>query len=252
MLRDVLTLGDKIDIRHLDQFKRPAHNSKTYVSQLIDFVDFDVIHIATPISNSTPIILNIGESYNLCFYTSSGLYQCDCVVLKNHREGNIIVVTVRIVTNLEKYQRRQYYRLECIHDIEYRVITREEEILEKKVSLGDFSSNEERTEFRKRLDQLQNERITGSVIDISGGGTRFNSGISHNQGDKIKIKLDIVIGAGLKKMVLGADIVSSGKLPNRTGVFEHRAEFNDISKRDREDLIKYIFEQERRRRKNEK
>ncbi|HCM12943.1 MAG TPA: flagellar brake protein, partial [Lachnospiraceae bacterium] len=36
------------------------------------------------------------------------------------------------------------------------------------------------------------------------------------------------------------------------GVYEYRVEFKNIRKRDREDLIKYIFEQERRRRKNEK
>jgi c-di-GMP-binding flagellar brake protein YcgR len=252
MLREVLTLGDKIDIKHLDKSGKPAHNARTHVSQLIDFADFDVLHIATPISNSTPVILNVGEYYNLCFYTKKGLYQCNGVILSNHRENNIIVAVVRITTNLEKYQRRQYYRLECIIDTQYRVITREEEILEKKLKTEDFRSNEERSECRKRLNQLAREWIPASITDISGGGTRFNSEVSHNQGDKLQIKLELLIGNELRIMTLGADVISSGRIFNRTGVYEHRVEFNDIIKKDREELIKYIFEQERQRRRNAK
>jgi c-di-GMP-binding flagellar brake protein YcgR len=64
--------------------------------------------------------------------------------------------------------------------------------------------------------------------------------------------MEIQIGNDLRKMLLGADIVSSGRIINRLGVYEHRAEFNDITQKDREALIKYIFEQERRRRRNDK
>jgi c-di-GMP-binding flagellar brake protein YcgR len=252
MLQDILTIGDKIDIKHLDRFGRPAHNAKTFVSQLIDFVDFDVIHIAAPITSSTPIILNVGEGYKLCFYTNKGLYQCNCVILSNRRENNIIVAVVRITSNLEKYQRRQYYRLECIIDMEYRVITSEEELLEKKFQMEDFASGDERTQYRKILTRLQNEWVLASITDISGGGARFNSEVLHNHGDKLQIKLDLRLGSELRKMVLGAIVISSGSIENRTGVYEHRVEFNNIMKKDREDLIKYIFEQERRRRKNEK
>lgn len=252
MLQEVLSLGDKIDIKHLDKFGRPAHNARTYASQLIDFVDSDVIHISTPISNSTPVILNVGEYYSLCFFSGKGMYQCNCVVLKNYRENNIIISVVRITTNLEKFQRRQYYRLECILDMEYHVVTKEEEILDKKLLNEDFKDNKERAECRKKLIQLQSEWIPASIIDLSGGGTRFNSEAALNQGDRVKIKMDIVFGAQLKNMILGANVISSGKIMNKTGVYEHRVEFNDITKKDREDLIKYVFEQERRRRNNEK
>lgn len=249
MLQDVLTLGDKIDIRRLDRNGKPADNARTYVSQLVDFIDKDVIYIASPIMNSALIILNTGESYNLCFYTGRGLYQCSCVVLSNYKENNTVIAVVRITSNLEKVQRRQYYRLECIIDIEYHVITGEEETLERKIRLNEFESSAKRTEYMNKLSEIKEVWLPASMIDISGGGTRFNSNTILNQDDKILIRLDLTIGAALKRMVLEAEVISSGKIINRVGVYEHRAEFKDINKKDREDLIKYIFEQERRRRK---
>lgn len=252
MLRDILTVGDKIDIKPIDKNGKPVTNARTFVSQLVDFVDFDVINIAVPIVYGKAIILGVGENYNLCFYSNKGLYQCNCVVLSNHKENNTIVSVVRLTTNLEKFQRRQYFRLECLLEMEYRVMTPEEEILTRKLLAENFKTPEERTACRKRLSQIENQWIQAAITDISGGGARFNSSQEHSHGDRLRIKLDLVIGNDLKKMVLVADVVSSSRIMNRIGFYEHRVAFNDIIQKDREDLIKYIFEQERKRRKNDK
>lgn len=252
MLRDVLAIGDKIDIKRMDQNGKPLFGVKNMVSQLVDFIDMDIISIATPIVSGRIYLLEVGGNYILCFYSSKGLYQCNCTVLKNYKENNTIIAVVRITSNLEKYQRRQYFRLECIHEIEYRIITKEEELLERKLRNDDFRNADERAECRKRLSLLSNSWIQAAFTDLSGGGARLNSEQQHNQGDKILIKFDFVIGSELKKMILGADLISSNRMMNRTGMYEHRVEFNDIMQKDRETLIKYIFEQERKRRRNDK
>jgi c-di-GMP-binding flagellar brake protein YcgR len=252
MLNKILSLGDKIDIKRLDSNGRIVKSMKTFVSQLVDFVDFDVINIATPIVYGKTILLDVGDKFNLCFYSSIGLYQCNCIILSNHKENNTMVSVVRITSNLEKFQRRQYYRLECIHDITYRIITIEEEILMKKLKEEDFQSVEERNEYRRRLSQYDKAWIQAAIIDLSGGGARFNSNELHNQGEKILMKLDFNISGELKKMQLSAVIITSNKIMNRIGAYEHRVEFQNILQKDREDLIKYIFEQERKRRRNDK
>jgi c-di-GMP-binding flagellar brake protein YcgR len=251
MLRDVLSLGDKIDIRLLDHNGRP-HNGRTLVSQLVDFVDLDVINIAAPIVYGKTILLHVGESYNLCFYTEKGLYQCNCVLLSNHKDSRTVISMVRIVTNLEKFQRRQYFRLECILDIEYRIITIEEEMLERKMTSGDFGSEDERTDCETKLKQFEREWINAVITDISGGGARFNSAQQHNPGEKVRIKLGVISSGDMKGMILNARIVTSDKILTKFGSFEHRVEFADIMQRDRETLIRYIFEQERKRRRNDK
>lgn len=252
MLREILTIGDKIDVRQIDNFGSQMHNVKTYVSQLLDFVDSDVISIATPMGNNKMIMLDVGENYQLCFYANKGLYQCNCVVMKYYKEKNMVIAITRLTSDLEKFQRRQYYRLECIHEIEYRIITKEEEILDNRIRLDNFQNTDERSECRKRIIQLSKEWQKASITDLSGGGARFNSYYMHQSGDNVRLKLDFIISGELKKLLLGAEIIYSNKLINQSGAYEHRAEFKDIGKKDREDLIKYIFEQERRRRRNDK
>ena len=47
-------------------------------------------------------------------------------------------------------------------------------------------------------------------------------------------------------------IISTREVPNKKHTYEHRVKFEDISSKERELLIKFIFEEERRYRKNEK
>jgi c-di-GMP-binding flagellar brake protein YcgR len=250
MLRDVLSLGDKIDIRLLDQNGKP-YNGRTLVSQLIDFVDLDVINIAAPIAYGKTILLQAGESYNLCFYTMKGLYQCNCVLLNNSKDNNTVISTVRIITNLEKFQRRQYFRLECLLDIEYRVITKEEERLEQNLVSGEYKNEEERIEIEKKLKSFDLTWNKAVMTDLSGGGARFNSMQQLNLEDKLRIKFAYVYTGDKKNMLLNAHVISTDKILTKSGAYEHRVEFIDIKQKDREALIKYIFEQERKRRKND-
>jgi c-di-GMP-binding flagellar brake protein YcgR len=249
MLREVLTLGDKIDIKLLDRNGKSVRDAKTLVSKLMDFLDTDVISITTPFANGRTIPLEVGEYYNLCFYTDKGLYQCRGVALNNHREDKSIMSVMRITSSLEKYQRRQYFRLECIQDIVYRIITEEEEQLEQKLIMNAFGDSEVLSELRTRLMELNRDWIRGSMTDLSGGGAKFTSDRQHNVGEKIQMKLKLTAFEEKKEIMVDAAIIYSGDIINRRDIFEHRVEFTNISRKDREELIRYIFEQERKRRK---
>ena len=252
MLREILSLGDKIEIKNLDHNGKPAAHGRTYVSQLIDFADLDVIQIAAPIVYGKTILLQVGESYNLCFYTDKGLYQCNCVALSSLKENRTIINIVRITSNLEKYQRRQYFRLECIHEVIYRIITKEEEILGRKMANEDFQNPEERMECKSRLVELNKAWVKGAITDLSGGGARFNSELQHAPGDKLYLDLDFISTGDVKKFIQKANVISSERIPARLGVYEHRVEFIDITQKERETLIRFIFEQERKRRRYDK
>ncbi len=252
MLSDILTVGDKIDVKQLEFIEGSARTSKTYVSQLLDIDDEKTISIAMPHANGLMYVLEKEAKYKLFFYTSKGLYQCTCVLEGIYKENNAIIASVKTITELEKIQRRQYYRLECIHEIDYRLLTQEEQLLEERLAGNKLMNTEEKAEIRRRLSQYEQTWQKASITDLSGGGMKFNSEVRHKPGDKLRIRLDFIIGNELKKMILGAVIISSEKLENRNDKFEHRAEFVEIGKADREDLIKYIFEQDRRRRRNNK
>jgi c-di-GMP-binding flagellar brake protein YcgR len=250
-MQNILNIGDKVDVVRIDKNGKVLHPDKVYASQLMDFIDDKTICIIMPLYAGNTIMLNPGEKYKLTFYTSKGLFQCNCVMLSPYREDSAIIAALKILTSLERIQRRQYYRLECVLDIEYRQVTQlEMEIIdtlarEKLVNDGD------KAEAQRVLSQLSNTWLNASITDLSGGGARFNSYEPLNPGDKVKIKLNFVTGGELKKLLLGANVIASEKLLNHTEKYEHRVAFTDIGKADREDLIKFVFEQERKRRKNQ-
>lgn len=252
MLSEIVNIGDKIELKQLDNRGELMKSSKTYVSQMIDYVEDNIITIATPIKNGVTVILEREAGYRLYFYTNKGLYQCDCTMLQTYRENNMVLAAVKIISEPKKIQRRQYYRLECVQEIQYRVVTEEERRLEERLANGKFADSDEKAEISKKLSDFNKKWNYGSIIDLSGGGCRFNSDEQLKPGDRIRIRLELMTKKGLKKLDIFADTISSLKIIDRVGYYEHRAEFYNITEKDREDLIKYIFEQERRLRKNDK
>lgn len=252
MLREIVSIGDKIEIKQLDQKGELIKSSKTYVSQLVDFAEDDKISIATPIKNGMVILLEKWGNYRLYFYTVKGLFQCDCTMIQTYRENKTVLALVKVTSIPEKIQRRQYYRLECVHEIEYRLITEEETKLEEKLIMDRFLHPDEKANIRKRLAELNKVWTKAVITDLSGGGCRYNSEQQLASGNRVRIRFDFIIKNELKKMDIIADIIASHKMIDRVGLYEHRVEFYNITKNDREYLIKYIFEQERRLRRNDK
>lgn len=252
MLQGIVQIGDKIELKQLDPGGKLIKSSKTYVSQVVDFIDEETISIASPIKNGLLVIPERWINYRLYFYTTKGLYQCDSTVLKIYRENNMVMAQVKLTSELMKIQRRQYFRLECVKDIDYRLITDEEAKLEERLINRNYENDEEKAEIIKKLAEINKNWIHASMIDVSGGGCRFTSSEKLEPGSKIKVKLEYEFKDNIKTLNTSAEIIASQKIYDRSGFYEHRVEFTDINWNDREELIKYIFEQERRRRKNMK
>lgn len=245
MLQDILSIGDKIDVKKLDHMGRPIKDFVTSVSQILDFKDNDSLNIAMPMVGSKIIPMELDAQYHLCFYTSKGLYQCSCIVTGRYREEHMVAATVKITSALEKHQRRQYYRVECMIDIEYRVITKEEMVLEALLLANNFSTSKIKQECQNRLQEYDKSYYHGVIVDISGGGIRFTSEHSHSKGDKLIIKFEIASAKGINKYRLQANVINSNKIHNKINTYEHRIEFSDIDQKEREEIIRFIFEQER-------
>ena len=88
------------------------------------------------------------------------------------------------------------------------MVTKEEQILEKRMASGDFQEEEEKNKNSERLKQLQEEWIAASITDISGGGARFNSAVQHEPGDKIRIKLNFVANTEKNDKIFHANVIT--------------------------------------------
>lgn len=252
MVSDIVSIGDKLELKSIRFSAKEIENEKVYKSQVLDFIDEDTASILMPIEGGRVIPLTIGDKYNLCFYTKKGLYQCKSVITDRSRINNVFVLTVQFTSELEKYQRRQYYRLKYLLEFKYSIITDMEISIMNKLRNNNAKQEEEKQAFLDTLDSIKKEILSGTILDISGGGARFVSGHNHEHGIMIQMLLDFDNGLGAKSFQIQAIIVSSDKMINRQGFYEHRVQFIDMTKEEREAIIKFIFEEERRQRKKEK
>ena len=90
------------------------------------------------------------------------------------------------------------------------------------------------------------------IVDISGGGIRFVGKYAYEPESLICCKYNLATDGRVKEYTLVAKILTVRELEDRPGIYEHRAQYINIDTADREEIIRFIFEEERKYRKREK
>ena len=240
MLSDYIVPGNRVEIQAVERVK-PANKTegkKVYISQVREILNDDQIELLMPMEKSKLILLPVNVEFDLYFYTTNGLYQCFATVIDRYKDNNQYVLLLELNTNLRKFQRREYYRLSCALEMSSRPLEKEEkEAMDKNSDLY-------------LVPGLPLKRSV--VVDISGGGIRFISSHKYEPDGLIYCKYNLIIDGAAKEYTLISKVLNVRELDNRPGVFEHRAQYVDIDTYEREEIIKFIFEEERKHRKREK
>lgn len=240
MMDILISEGDKIDFRDIltEEQVNDGVSPNVYVSQVLDFTENGNLMVAMPMKRANLVPLSKGQQYEVFFYTQKGLYQSIAVIVDRFKSGTLYSMEISLMSELQKYQRRQYYRLEKSISVKYAAISEEE--------YNTFLN--ERT-APPRL-QTAVDFSDGTSLDISGGGLRFAGNKKIDKAQKLVVQFDIVSASRPIRYCLPAKVIMSFEMTDRVGRFEHRIEFAGISRESREVLIKYIFEEERKMRKN--
>ena len=234
----LLKTGDKIefyDIISADD-KAAGVKPRTYVSQIFEFTPNGNMNVAMPISKGQLVPLSKGKRFDTFFYTSKGVFQCRCLIVDRHKSDNLYTLEISMQNELKKYQRRKYFRLEKMMNVYYVELDNE-----------DYMSILETHRFPEGLKSLD-MFCEGTSLDISGGGMRFVGKKLVDTGKMVLIMFDVTDNGKNKKIRLPASVILSFKPPGRAGIYEHRIEFENITREYRELLIRYIFEEERKKR----
>lgn len=253
MANDIIQIGCKIEMRAADKRSLAVTESEPdlYISQLLQWSDMNVASIAVPSFKGHLVPLRVDGIYELQFVTRGGLYRCRGQILKrNKTAGNIATAEIKIISALEKYQRRQFYRMNCIMSMNYSVLTEVQRELykEKKKCL----SLEQKLLIEKKLENQEMEFQKAIVLDISGGGMRFNSAVQQETGDVCLLQPALPEVVRKRIPFLFGRIISSRRIPNREPItFDNRVEFVEISPSEQEQIITFIFKEERDKRKRE-
>ena len=248
-MSNLMETGTKLElkkIRHIDSALEVS-----YVSRFLYQKSVDEAVIEMPLKTGQIIPLEPDEWYQICFYTKKGLYQCQGQVISRHYEDSLPVAVVKFRSEFEKLQRRQYYRMESLLQMEFRIVSEDE--LEQML----FEKENAYRQIVKKEGADVGEQsswgrfYSGITLDISGGGVRFNSEHEAAPGDYIALKIAFMTENARQLQILFAKVLTVLPVQNRIGLYEHRVEFTAISNMERESIIRYIFLEERKRRKRE-
>ena len=243
----IIEVGNKIDIRIVNQIE----NAKTtgepphiYKSKLLDFFENGDIEISMPSENGQIRLLPLGLRYELVFYTKSGLYRGYGEVKERYKTDNRFMLRVALHTPLNKYQRREYYRLNCAMEAAFYIINKEIAMLEH--------TDEIETALRES-EEAAGEKMSAYVRDISGGGMRFVTDVELPEDSYILVYIRLGEKAQDAVYPIVGRVISSGKVEDVTPAkYEQRVEFILKDSRVREDIIRFIFKEERKARRNRK
>lgn len=243
---EVINPGDKIDIRLTQQLEQAPENgrfSKLYRSKVLDIMENGNIVISMPSEAGKLILLPLGVRLEFMFYSMGSLYRATGQVLERYKKENMYMLEVELKTRLEKFQRREYYRYSCILDMTYYLITEEEAKMEAA----------EAVYVRIQDDGFEERECSGRIVDLSGGGTRFSTDKELKPGQNILLWLHLKNEHLDKRYYIIGNVISCIRLENMAEKrFEIRVKFVLKDDKIREEIIRYIFEEERRTRQREK
>ncbi|MBQ9989713.1 MAG: flagellar brake protein [Lachnospiraceae bacterium] len=222
--------GQKIEMRHkVRSSPKDGQPAKVHISQIYDILEDDTIEVLMPIEHSQLTLLPLNAVYTLVVYTHTGVYQCDTKVTGRYKKARVYLISLELVSQIKKYQRREYYRYSCNLPIFSRLLTEKE--------------------METRIWDVGNEGAEGDMLDLGGGGVRFITAQQYEKGDLILCRFTLSFPTGEQEyQILGTvlSIVTAGKYENK---FEVRVQFEEITNLTREEIIQFIFEDERRQKK---
>ena len=235
MLTKYVLPGEKVELQTIEQsILGAASNKKAYTSKIFDILDEEQFEILMPMEQMKMILLPVDGIYDMCFYTKNGLYQSNVRIVDRYKSNNIFILLCELTTPLRKYQRREYYRFSCILEMQARLLDEEE-----------LAAADKNQIYYK--EGLQTQK--GTIVDISGGGVRFVTKEYHYEvGDTIYLTYQLPLKNRMKTYEIAGKVLAMRKIPEKQGEYEHRLQYINIEKTDREEIIRYIFEEERRNR----
>lgn len=203
---------------------------KSYHSTVYEILSEYTLKIIIPKINNELIFVHINEEYDVHFYCETGVYKSLAKIIDSYMLDDCIYLLLKLLREPYKYQRREFYRCKCLIDMKSCNLT-EKEILNIQ-SMSDFKIYQ------------RNSLNSCVILDISGGGIRFISQQKYEVDRLIYCVFEILKDKQREKIELAGRVLSVKELKNKIGSFEHRIKYYKINERQRDKIIKFIFENE--------
>jgi len=240
MLSKFISPGDKIEMQRVERLKGAdaEESRRVYLSSVHEIIAQDQMEVIMPMEKTKLILLPVDTEYDITIYGQTGLFQCFARVVDRYKSNNVYILALELTSNLRKHQRREYYRFSC--------------------ALEMCSRNLEEEEI-KAIDEKRPYVLTPGlpikrsvIVDISGGGLRFLSTQKYEPDSMIYCSYYLLKKGEKKQIEVVGKVLTVNELENRKGTYEHRVQYVNVDVDTREQIIQFIFEEERKNIKRER
>lgn len=233
-LTEVARPGEKIELMSKERvIVGHGGQRKVYISKIYDIMDDDEFEILMPMEGTKLVLLPVDGEYQVCFYSPKGLYTCFVRIADRYKDNNVYILLCEPTSGIGKFQRREYYRFNTSLPIACRELLKEEE---KAIEDKNF----------RAMPGLPLKK--GITNDISGGGVRFTSETKFEVGAGVLVVFTLNYQGKETEYQLAGVVLASKARDSQPQTYEHRVMFTWIGNNQREEIIRYIFEEERKNR----
>ncbi len=248
MKKDVLKIGDKVEIRivmEVAQERKTGVAARVFKSQLLDIKENGDLELAMPFSGDRIVLLPLELRYEFVFIgKETVMYKAEGQIAERYKSENRFMIRVRLSTELEKIQRRAFFRLECSMDVYFWKISEEQMLLPSTDAIV-LALQEE--------DAFTNGKIKARTIDISGGGARFQTEYPLEEGQCLLMCINLQSDERDEQITVPGRVLTSEKIqtPHHTA-YRSRVMFVNSDKKVNEAIVRFVFSEERKYRKSGK
>lgn len=229
-MEEIISIGNRVDMELLIDglVEQDSDRRRTLTSKVMDMPRPNQVRVAMPFYDGRMVPLSIGDQYLLYFLTEKGIYSSEFTVVERMRDGNLYMADMEMMKGLAKIQRREFFRHDCRINAGYRIVTENE--------------MDELTE-----DEYMEISWNPCVIrDISGGGVRMFSNTKEQAHQFIQLRMLLMINGEQKEFLPYGKLIHCEPNPNKPDQYELRVEYENMGERDRDQIIRYVFSEERK------
>ncbi len=207
-----LQVGEKIQVQYTDA----NNNVHEYSSQVVEFYSNGMLDILIPLYKNQIVYFRNDAKLKIVVPKGEAVFEFQTQIAEK-QFGKIPLLRLQVSGQVNKIQRRNYFRLKVIKELEGRTV-----INLKERKFGD--------------------KFKGNLLDISGGGIQFNMLTELEENASVELTMTL----NDKKMTLFGIIVRKNFTNNAKAPFLYGVRFDRMSEFERNEIMKFIFEEQRK------
>ncbi len=223
---ELMSPADKIELEIMTK-EGKALNFKT---EVVEVHNENKLEILAPIKKGSIYPVNTGTRVSI-FYSKSdnGVYAFLGLVVKRGEKQNIHTLEILRVSELQKTQRREYFRLPILLDVQLKMPVG---VIIEKVIINGSIEEEEVVEYKE---------MPGIMKDISGGGLR----VQIKELIELGTTMIVLFSLNGKSYKVEGTVVRCLLTDEITHAYELGVLFDELDEVLRSKIVSFIFEKQR-------